>query len=57
MIGTGVSSIITPYISGFDLKVEGNTDLKGGLITSEAEEDKNQLETGTLAWSDLSIHR
>ncbi|EGO62958.1 hemagglutinin repeat-containing protein, partial [Acetonema longum] len=38
---------------GFDIKVEGNTDLKGAVIGSEAEAEKNKLSTGTLTFSDI----
>ena len=38
---------------GFDIYVEKNTDLKGGLIASEARSDKNKLSTGTFSFSDL----
>ena len=38
---------------GFDIYVEKNTDLKGGVIASEATADKNRLSTGTLSFSDL----
>ena len=38
---------------GFDIYVEKNTDLKGGVIASEASADKNRLSTGTLSFSDL----
>ena len=38
---------------GFDIYVEKNTDLKGGVIASEAEAEKNKLSTGTLTWEDI----
>ena len=38
---------------GFDIYVKKNTDLKGGLIASEASSDKNKLSTGTFSFSDL----
>lgn len=41
---------------GFDIKVEGNTKLKGGLITSEAGAENNRLETGTLEFEDIDTH-
>ena len=41
---------------GFDIKVDGDTRLKGGLITSEAEPENNRLETGTLEFEDLDTH-
>ena len=37
---------------GFDINVEGN-DLKGGIISSEAEKDKNKISTGTLTYEDI----
>ena len=36
---------------GFDILVEDNTDLKGGIISSTA--DKNKLSTGTLTFEDI----
>ena len=39
---------------GFDLTVGNNTDLKGAVIASEAEKEKNRLTTGTLSFRDLS---
>ena len=38
---------------GFDIYVEKNTDLKGGVIASNATPDKNRLSTGALTFSDL----
>ena len=38
---------------GFDIYVEKNTDLMGGVIASNAAPDKNHLSTGTLSFSDL----
>ena len=38
---------------GFDIYVEKNTDLMGGVIASNATPDKNHLSTGTLSFSDL----
>ncbi|WP_193760824.1 hemagglutinin repeat-containing protein, partial [Acetonema longum] len=38
---------------GFDIDVVGNTDLKGAVIGSEAESEKNRLSTGTLTFSDM----
>ena len=38
---------------GFDIYVEKNTDLKGGIIASNAPTDKNHLSTGTFSFSDL----
>lgn len=38
---------------GFDIGVGKNTDLKGGIISSEAEADKNKLSTGTLTFEDI----
>ena len=38
---------------GFDITVDKNTDLKGGIIDSDATPDKNKLTTGTLTWEDI----
>lgn len=38
---------------GFDIRAEANTDLKGGIISSEAEKDKNKISTGTLTYEDI----
>lgn len=38
---------------GFDITVDKNTDLKGGVIDSDATPDKNKLTTGTLTWEDI----
>ena len=38
---------------GFDITVNGNTDLKGAVIASDADADKNTLTTGTLTYSDI----
>ena len=38
---------------GFDITVDKNTDLKGGVIDSGATPDKNKLTTGTLTWEDV----
>lgn len=38
---------------GFDIRVEVNTDLKGGIISSKAEKDKNKISTGTLTYEDI----
>ena len=38
---------------GFDITVDKNTDLKGGVIDSDATADKNKLTTGTLTWEDV----
>ena len=38
---------------GFDIRAEANTDLKGGIISSEAEKDKNIISTGTLTYEDI----
>ncbi|MDH7793820.1 hemagglutinin repeat-containing protein [Ochrobactrum sp. AN78] len=41
---------------GFDIKVDGNTKLTGGVISSEADSKDNRLETGTLEFEDLDTH-
>ena len=38
---------------GYEITVKENTCLKGGLIDSVANADKNRLTTGTLAWEDM----
>lgn len=38
---------------GFEINVEANTDLKGGIISSTADADKNKLSTGTLTFEDI----
>ena len=38
---------------GFDINVGENTDLKGGIISSEAKKDKNKIFTGTLTYEDI----
>ena len=39
---------------GFDIKVGNNTDLKGAVIASEAEDTgKNKLDTGTISFTDI----
>jgi filamentous hemagglutinin len=47
---------------GFEITVKGNTDLKGGVIASDADASKNTLSTGTLTFSDIenrasTVHR
>ena len=37
---------------GFDINVKEDTNLKAGVIDSDASSDKNSLTTGTLAWED-----
>ncbi len=38
---------------GYDIDIGGNTDLKGAIIDSKAEKEKNRLTTGTLTWEDI----
>lgn len=38
---------------GFDIEVGKNTDLKGAVISSEADASKNKLSTDTLTYSDI----
>ncbi|WP_455266801.1 hemagglutinin repeat-containing protein [Phascolarctobacterium sp.] len=38
---------------GFDIGVGKNTNLKGGIISSTADADKNKLSTGTLTFEDI----
>ncbi|WP_186059192.1 hemagglutinin repeat-containing protein, partial [Burkholderia gladioli] len=37
----------------FNVNVAGNTDLKGGLIASDADASRNSLTTGSLSFSDI----
>lgn len=41
---------------GFAIHVNGNTDLKGGVIASTADASKNLLDTGSLTFSDIENH-
>ncbi|WP_460902163.1 hemagglutinin repeat-containing protein, partial [Paraburkholderia jirisanensis] len=41
---------------GFSITVAGNTDLKGGLIASDADASRNSLSTATLTFSDIQNH-
>ncbi|MDG2537753.1 hemagglutinin repeat-containing protein [Dyella jiangningensis] len=38
---------------GFNIHVNGNTDLKGGVIASTADPSKNLLDTGSLTYSNI----
>ena len=38
---------------GFDITVEDNTHLKGAVIDSKGDAEKNTLRTGTLSWEDM----
>lgn len=38
---------------GFDITVGDNTDLKGGIIDSKADAEKNKISTGTLTFEDI----
>jgi filamentous hemagglutinin len=38
---------------GFDVKVKGNTGLKGGVLASDADASKNRFATGTVTTSDI----
>jgi filamentous hemagglutinin len=49
---TGQSGIAAGS-GGFDITVKGNTDLKGGALTSTAPIDRNSFTTGSLTSSDL----
>ena len=44
---------ITAGSQGYDVSVKDTTHLKGGLIDSYANQDKNTLTTGTLVWEDI----
>jgi len=41
---------------GLDIDVSGQTSLVGGLITSEANPDRNSLSSGTLTVTDIDTH-
>ena len=43
-------------IKAVNITTQGNTDLKGAVIASEASADKNQLNTGTLTYSAIQNH-
>lgn len=51
--GVSEQSGIQAGEGGFDIRVKGNTDLKGAYIASDAEPEKNRLSTGTLSFSDI----
>lgn len=38
---------------GFDITVKDNTHIKGAVIDSKGDADKNNLRTGTLSWEDI----
>ena len=38
---------------GYDIQVENNTRLKGAVIDSQAEKEKNRITTGTLTWENI----
>ena len=38
---------------GFDISVKNNTHLKGAVIDSKGDAEKNTLRTGTLSWEDV----
>ena len=38
---------------GYDIQVKNNTLLKGAVIDSQAEKEKNRLTTGTLTWENI----
>ena len=38
---------------GYDITVKDKTQLKGAVISGEADEDKNHLSTGTLEWENV----
>ncbi len=46
------SGIYAGY-EGFDISVKDNTHLKGAVIDSKGDADKNTLRTGTLSWEDV----
>ena len=38
---------------GYDIQVKNNTRLKGAVIDSQAEKEKNRITTGTLTWENI----
>ena len=38
---------------GYDIRVKGNTHLKGAVIDSKAPAEKNRITTGTLTWENI----
>ena len=38
---------------GYDIQVRNNTRLKGAVIDSQAEKEKNRITTGTLTWENI----
>ena len=38
---------------GYDIQVKENTNLKGAVIDSQAEKEKNRITTGTLTWENI----
>jgi filamentous hemagglutinin len=52
----GEQSGIKTGDGGFNVHVNGNTDLAGGVIAGSATADKNSLVTGTLTQSDIENH-
>ncbi|MGN9584897.1 hemagglutinin repeat-containing protein [Serratia marcescens] len=38
---------------GYDVKVKKHTQLDGAVIASQADKEKNRLDTGTLGWTDI----
>ena len=37
----------------YDVKVKKHTQLDGAVIASQADKEKNRLDTGTLGWTDI----
>lgn len=52
-VGVNEQAGIQAGDGGFNIRVKGNTDLKGATIASTATPDKNSLTTGTLTFSDI----
>ena len=46
-------SVIYAGDEGFDISVKDNTHLKGAVIDSKGDAEKNTLRTGTLSWEDV----
>ena len=52
---TGVTKQAGIYAGkeGYDIQVKNNTRLKGAVIDSQAEKEKNRITTGTLTWENI----
>ena len=58
-VGMSAGGKVVTDIGGSEMKVKGNTDLKGGVISSKQdaiESQRNKLVTATLTQSDVQNH-